>query len=116
MITIQDAIHAQIKFLDERAFDRWRVKYEVGIKSGDNALRFSVRGRIPKRRSYIKIILRDDDKYDIVNYRFKNLTSTLKEKLFSHTATEKDLVTVYHEVKDVVADDLVTTIDRILGF
>jgi len=116
-IEVAKTIQYQIKVLDKLALISWGAKDFLGFPETEKelgALQFSVRN-VPafKGIGYVKISLNGNDLYDIEVYKKRNITKKVKDKLLN--GDDVELKKTISSKNDVYVEDLVNTIDNLLG-
>jgi len=118
-MSVGKIISRQINTIDPMAFFAWGSSDLVAFPENENdlgALRWKVRNcRTFKGTAFVKVTLDFDDTYNVKLYKHRNYTKALRAKVLEGTFKETDLERVIDVRSDVYVDQLVQTIDDMLG-
>lgn len=118
-ISVANIIAKQINTMDPMAFFAWGSSDLQGYsetKVDMGALRWKVRNcRTFKGTAFVKVTLDFDDTYSVKLYKHRNYTKALRAKVMDDTFKESDLEKVITQHKGIYVDQLIETIDNMLG-
>jgi hypothetical protein len=119
--TTAKTIIQQINGLDPMAFSAWGTSALTSFSCSEDdlgSLRFTVRNCSNfKGTAFIKVTLDFNDTYTVRLYKHRNHTKALKAKMLADefVYTEDEFINVLAQESGVYFDQLVDTIDRIVG-
>ena len=118
-MNVAEIIAFQIKTIDPLAFFSWGTTDLTEFSPTEEhlgALRFKVRNFVTfKGSAFVRVTLNFDDTYTVKLYKHRNYTKTLRTKVLEDNYSPKDLERIITELSGIYADQLVPTIDTILG-